>query len=130
MKRLDTGGDNDLASVESLRNDCLRFVEPLHIHIADRHRVGGRINDPYGGPLIHPDQCGGRYVYHRPRIGDHATDDRCAEAHGWWRIRQTYPDLEGPGDGAGLRGNLADTSLRRYCRIICQADVDFRVSRG
>ena len=38
MKRLNAGGDDDLAGIEALRDDHLRLIESQHIDIADRNR--------------------------------------------------------------------------------------------
>jgi hypothetical protein len=44
MKRLDAGGDDNLAGIKTLRDDDLRLIEPQNIDVADRNRLGRRID--------------------------------------------------------------------------------------
>ena len=86
-----------------------------------------RIDNPHSRLLIYPRQRGCRDVDHRPGTGFDLPIYGRAEPHSGRRIRQADLDLERPGDRIGLRRDLTDTALRRYLRIVRQADGDLQV---
>jgi hypothetical protein len=101
-----------------------------NVDVSQRYGHGLGIDHPQSGATVDFGQRRGGNLDRRGGVDLHAPGDGRTEAHGGRWIGQADLDLERPGHGIGLRGDLAHAPDGRHGRVVRQADVDNRFTRG